>query len=126
MLGYPLVLPQAIFTVEAIHEHYIDKDQDQKYVDGSLLGKPEPQLEPKKLKLIEPVNEEDPGPERYEEPDCEQRGKVGQVCFPVGIHGERRKKKEEGRKKKDERRKNLCTTLPYVKVSAQDAKKALP
>jgi len=68
-LDIHLVLPQAMLTVEAIHKYDIHKYEDHKNVDGALLGKPKAELEPKKWDGVEPVNKENPCPERDQEPD---------------------------------------------------------
>jgi len=59
------------FAVQTIHQEDIDKDNDDKDVNGALVGKPETELEAPQMKLIEEVNEEDGASERGKKPDAE-------------------------------------------------------
>jgi len=57
------------FAVKRIHAGSIEKNQKKKYVNGSLLSKPEPQFVPPNFYGIELIGEQDAQPEGACEPD---------------------------------------------------------
>jgi hypothetical protein len=71
--------------IKAVHLPHVNKDQNDKDVNGSLLGKPETQLEAEEVELIEEVDDQDAKDERNQEPDTEQYQHQPEICAPVAI-----------------------------------------
>ena len=56
-------------AIEPVHEFDVHQDEDDEDVDGSLLGKPEPELESTDPNRIEWLDEEDAEAVGDDEPD---------------------------------------------------------
>ncbi|MCY1382358.1 hypothetical protein D9M69_703740 [compost metagenome] len=61
-----------IFAIELIHLPDIEENLEHKDVDGTLLGKPEPQGCTEETDGVECINQQNAEAERHQEPDSQQ------------------------------------------------------
>jgi len=68
-----------IFAVEAVHQKHIDKDDHNKGIDRSLLGKPKTQFKTTDPILVKEINEEYAASVGNNEPDAQKYGEIFEV-----------------------------------------------
>jgi hypothetical protein len=73
-----------VFLVDFIHAPCIEENQQDKDVDGTLLRKPEPELETGYRDPVHLFDEQYPEDVGTEEPDGHAGCNESQVCAPVG------------------------------------------
>ncbi len=75
-----------VLAIESIHTIGINKDQDKKSVNRTLLSKPETQTYATNLKSsIEGIDEQNAKQESDGEPDGRQKGHQGNIFPPIGF-----------------------------------------
>ena len=74
-------------TVEPVHHHHVDEEQNQKPDDGSLLRHPESEgsIANFRHRLIEEFSKQDAAPERNEGPDTKDQVNDVEALLPVAI-----------------------------------------
>jgi hypothetical protein len=81
------ILGYAVLAIKLIHESRVHENEDNEDVNGALLGKPEPELEPRPRNpnLVQDVHKQDAAAERDNEPDREENPEVLEIRPPVRL-----------------------------------------
>jgi hypothetical protein len=82
---WQLVLIDIELFVQPIHQPDIHKNEDHKDKDGSLLSKPETELEATYPNLIEDINQQDAESERGDEPNGQKNRQISKVFLPIEL-----------------------------------------
>jgi hypothetical protein len=71
--------------VDLVHAPGVNKNQDNKGIDRTLLGEPEPQFETVNMKLVKIVDPKNAATKRHHKPDRQQARHEPQVGVPIGM-----------------------------------------
>ena len=77
------IFVDVVLLVQLVHEVDINKDQGDKYVNGSLLGKPEAEAGIPDPELVEVVRQKNAAYIGNQKPNGEENGYVAEVRPPV-------------------------------------------
>ncbi len=77
------IFVDVVLLVQLVHKVDINKDQGDKYVNGSLLGKPEAEAGVPNPELIEIVSQKNAAYIGNQKPNGEENGDVAEVRPPV-------------------------------------------